>query len=95
MASIWEKAISNLAGNLNSGRSYLITAVIDRYIAVSKPSLLVPLIDTEWQPIAKYGNLLFPKMGPKPFQIRILTLITYCFSNDVPMKVKVVNCLLI
>ena len=27
MASIWEKAISILAGNLNSGRSYLITAV--------------------------------------------------------------------
>ena len=28
MASIGEKAISILAGNLNSGRSYLITAVI-------------------------------------------------------------------
>ena len=27
MASIWEKAISILAGKLNSGRSYLITAV--------------------------------------------------------------------
>ena len=27
MASIWEKAISILEGNLNSGRSYLITAV--------------------------------------------------------------------
>ena len=27
MASIWEKAISISAGNLNSGRSYLITAV--------------------------------------------------------------------
>ena len=27
MASIWEKAISILAGNLNLGRSYLITAV--------------------------------------------------------------------
>ena len=27
MASIWEKAISILAGNLNSGRTYLITAV--------------------------------------------------------------------
>ena len=27
MASIWEKAISILAGNLNSGRSYLIRAV--------------------------------------------------------------------
>ena len=27
MASIWEKAISILAGNLNSGLSYLITAV--------------------------------------------------------------------
>ena len=27
MASIWEKAISFLAGNLNSSRSYLITAV--------------------------------------------------------------------
>ena len=29
MTSIWEKAISILAGNLNSGRSYLITAVIE------------------------------------------------------------------
>ena len=28
MASIWEKAISILTGNLNSGRSYVITAVI-------------------------------------------------------------------
>ena len=28
MASNWEKAISILAGNLNSGRSYLITAVL-------------------------------------------------------------------
>ena len=28
MASIWEKAISVLAGNLNSGRSYFITAVV-------------------------------------------------------------------
>ena len=27
MTSIWERAISILAGNLNSGRSYLITAV--------------------------------------------------------------------
>ena len=27
MASIWEKAISILAGNLNSSRIYLITAV--------------------------------------------------------------------
>ena len=27
MASIWEKAISILVANLNSGRSYLITAV--------------------------------------------------------------------
>ena len=30
VASIWEKAISILAGNLNSGRSYLITAVTYR-----------------------------------------------------------------
>ena len=29
MASIWEKAISILAGNLNSSRSYLITAVCE------------------------------------------------------------------
>jgi hypothetical protein len=29
MASIWEKASSILAGNLNSGCSYLITAVLD------------------------------------------------------------------
>ena len=27
MANIWKKAISTLAGNLNSGRCYLITAV--------------------------------------------------------------------
>ena len=30
MASIWEKAISILAENLNSGRSYLITAVLTK-----------------------------------------------------------------
>ena len=30
MASFWEKAISILAGNLNSRRSYLITAVLKR-----------------------------------------------------------------
>ena len=29
MASIWEKAISILAGNLNSGHSYPISAVTD------------------------------------------------------------------
>ena len=29
MASIWEEGISNLAGNLNSGHSYLITTVHD------------------------------------------------------------------
>ena len=28
MANIWEKAISVLAGNLNSGLSYLITTVL-------------------------------------------------------------------
>ena len=31
MANICEKAISILAGNLNSGRSYLITAVTNFY----------------------------------------------------------------
>ena len=30
MAIIWEKVISILAGNLNSGRSYLITAVVEK-----------------------------------------------------------------
>ena len=30
MASIWEKAISVLAGNVNSGRSYLITAAVQK-----------------------------------------------------------------
>ena len=34
MASILEKAISILAGNLNSGRSYLITALPYDYIYV-------------------------------------------------------------
>ena len=29
MASVWEKAISNLAGNLNSGFRYLITVVTE------------------------------------------------------------------
>ena len=33
MASIWEKAILILARNLNSGRSYLITAVLPRQFA--------------------------------------------------------------
>jgi fructose-1,6-bisphosphatase/sedoheptulose 1,7-bisphosphatase-like protein len=37
MASILEKAISILAGNLNSGRSYLITAT-DIYINKLTPS---------------------------------------------------------
>ena len=32
IASIWEKAISILAGNLNSGRSYLITAVQNKFL---------------------------------------------------------------
>ena len=32
MASIWEKDNSILAGNLNSGRGYLITAVLCSYI---------------------------------------------------------------
>ena len=38
MASIWEKAISILAGNLNSSRSYLITAALKE--RVSNPSLV-------------------------------------------------------
>ena len=32
MANIWEKAISILAGNLNLGRSYLITTVVKIYV---------------------------------------------------------------
>ena len=39
MASTWEKAISILAGNLNSGRSYLITAVKTAHCATSLFSL--------------------------------------------------------
>ena len=35
MATIWEKAILILAGNLNSGRSYLITAVLTIFQAVT------------------------------------------------------------
>ena len=35
MASIWEKAISILAGNLDSGRSYLIT-VLKEFLDVCK-----------------------------------------------------------
>ena len=31
MVNIWEKAISILVGNLNSGRSYLITTVMDQF----------------------------------------------------------------
>ena len=38
MASIWEKAISILAGNLNSGPSYLITAV------KKIPSIQIPIV---------------------------------------------------
>ena len=34
MTSIWKKGISILAGNLNSGRSYLITAVIGKQIVI-------------------------------------------------------------
>ena len=45
MASIWEKAISILAGNLNSGRRYLITAVTLIYFGarLSSPQYYSPL----------------------------------------------------
>ena len=44
MASIWEKAISILAGNLNSSRSYLITAVLsEQPILVAHHSLFQPI----------------------------------------------------
>ena len=33
MTSIWEKAISIFAGNLNSSRSYLITAVLGHFLS--------------------------------------------------------------
>ena len=39
MANIWEKAISILAGNLNSGRSYLITTVVKTYLVTSLPKM--------------------------------------------------------
>ena len=59
MASIWEKAISILSGNLNSGRSYLITAV-----QIFKRPLLVLVIveresiyDFDW--ISSFQDILF------------------------------------
>ena len=41
MAIILEKAISLLAGCLNQGRSYLITAVVIKVIAAKFKSLLI------------------------------------------------------
>ena len=38
MANIWEESISILAGNLNSGRSYLITTVTIHFSRSSTPS---------------------------------------------------------
>ena len=37
MASIWEKSISILAGNLNPGRNYLITAVLQKKSGLPQP----------------------------------------------------------
>ena len=53
MAKIWEKAISILAGNLNSGLSYLITAVLTSCLSGSavvltsySPSLTLRIVFT-------------------------------------------------
>ena len=44
MASIWEKAVSILAANLNSGLRYLITTVMYLRIIKGNESSLVPRI---------------------------------------------------
>ena len=51
MASIWEKAISILAGNLNLGRSYLNTAVILSSLQLSGRCKCSPLLTNrhKWQ----------------------------------------------
>ena len=48
MAYIWEKAISILAGNLNSGRSYLITAVTGQVPLPNLPGWLKILHLNRW-----------------------------------------------
>ena len=65
MATIWEKAISILAGNLNSGRSYLITAVpCHLEIEAEVWGKLEQEIDTEsWATSKDFRVVIFSLLG--------------------------------
>ena len=47
MAKIWEKAVLILAGNLNSGLSYLITTVICTYLVKTQVNESLPAFGAE------------------------------------------------
>ena len=59
MTNIYEKAISILAGNLNSGRSYLITAVKRIFTALNVQAVCVPwkFVAANWT--KKYDRSMF------------------------------------
>ena len=64
MPCIWEKAISILAGNLNSGRTYLITAVIG--FSFGKYHFAKTCLNKLLNYLANILN------GPKEFPVQIL-----------------------
>ena len=59
MANIWEKAISILAGNLNLGRSYLITTVRMLIFGPKFVWFCIPELET-WQRILPFVFPLVP-----------------------------------
>ena len=59
MTSIWEKANSILAGKLNSGRSYLITAVISWTIRINTTDSLISIVKRNFPGIFLQKNWLF------------------------------------
>ena len=58
IASIWEKGISILAGNLNSDRSYLITAVTGLFPdeILKKMSLWASVLKQRWNYCVVFGS---------------------------------------
>ena len=57
MARIWEKAISILAGNINSGHTYLITAVCKSLFYIIDSSSNVVLAFWKWWPLCCFCGL--------------------------------------
>ena len=70
MANIWEKAISILPGNLNSGRSYLITAVKKSFqkSQVGPCTLFVYAPSAEAAAALNYSACL-AQLGIKPYSV--------------------------